>query len=79
MSNPNAKSIPKREPLTRHQLLVYGDGKEARINGQPKGSCPKMSDDPMYCCWLMGWHDADLEAGVRTTNFHPITKQELAA
>jgi hypothetical protein len=69
----------KETQFSRLENFAYIDGKEAFMEGKTLRANPKLSDDPLFTFWQCGWHDADIEAGNRITNFHPITKQEIAA
>jgi ribosome modulation factor len=53
-------------------------GRQAYLAGYPKESCNLSTLNYLRGHWLAAWHDADIEAGNRITNFHPITKQEAA-
>jgi ribosome modulation factor len=71
-------TIRKSMHITELQQRDYRAGKTARKQGASISACPFVEDEKT-CCWKAGWHDADIEAGNRITNFHPITKQEIAA
>ena len=50
---------------TRFEEQAYQDGKTARISNLPLMSCNLHSNDPERCWWVAGWHDQDMELGVR--------------
>ncbi len=54
-------------------------GRQAHQAGYPITACNLSTLSPLRAFWIASWVDADIEAGNRITNFHPITKQEKAA
>jgi hypothetical protein len=73
MSSP----IRKLAHFTIQQQQDIRAGGVARKHHIPLGDCPLL-DEAQASCWRAGWHDADMAAGNRITNFHPIAKQEAA-
>jgi hypothetical protein len=56
-------STPSR--FTRQQHLYYIDGMEARNTEKPITSNPLFAEDEYFCFWNCGWHQADMDKGVR--------------
>jgi hypothetical protein len=50
---------------TKHEEQTYQIGRKARIANLPLSSCNLHSTDPEKCWWVAGWHDQDMEFGVR--------------
>ena len=53
-------------------------GRQAHKAGYPLTSCNLSMLNPLRSFWIASWIDADIEAGNRITDFHPLTKQEAA-
>lgn len=66
---------------SEYEQVMIETGKEARRSGLDKSECAISEYDPARSFWLAGWHDADMEAGVRITNFisRKINTQRKAA
>jgi hypothetical protein len=58
--------------FTRQQYLHYIDGVEARNNDLPVSANPLFEVDEYFCFWNCGWHQADMDKGVRVYQ-GPIT------
>jgi len=70
----------KATPISMAQeAQMLSLGRQAHQAGYPIGSCNLGHLNPLRSFWVAGWIDADIEAGNRLTDFHPTTKQELAA
>jgi hypothetical protein len=73
------KATDRPGRFTRQQHLYYLDGIEARTNGKPVTSNPLFSEDEYFCYWNCGWHQADMDAGVRVySGPNADTKKMLA-
>jgi ribosome modulation factor len=63
---------------TAQERQMQDLGRQARLAGFPKDACNLSPLNYLRGHWLAAWHDADMEAGVRITNFHPITTEAAA-
>jgi hypothetical protein len=64
---------------TAQERQMLDLGKQAHAAGFPLSACNLSPLNYLRSFWVAGWMDSDIEAGNRITNFHPITKQEIAA
>jgi len=50
---------------TKHEEEAYQTGRQARKEDHPLLYCNLHSNDPERCWWIAGWHDQDIEFGVK--------------
>ena len=64
MSANYEKSTASTSGMTSEQLVIYGEGRGARVNGRGTEYC-RHRCPVKKSFWLAGWHDQDMELGVR--------------
>lgn len=50
---------------TKYEEQAYQAGKQARKEDHPLLYCNLHSNDPERCWWIAGWHDQDIEFGIK--------------